>query len=171
MKRNQITKFIALIILVASLILLYQKTSFSSEEITVNQRYSAKYVRVVDGDTAIFNVNNEDCRVRFIGIDTPESVKPNTSVEKYGKEASNFTKEALENAEDIILETDSEAKLYDKHERLLAYVFIDDELLQAKLLENGLAKVKYIYGDYKYLDELYTAQDIAKTNKLNLWAN
>ena len=163
------TAIIVLVLLLGSLSLNLFKVDHTFE-LMVNQKYPAEFVRIVDGDTAVFEINGQNYKTRFIGIDTPESVKENTPVEAYANDASKFTKEALENANKIILETDSEANLYDNHERLLAYVWIDDELLQSKLLEEGLAEVKYIYGDYKYLDDLYIAQKVAKNQKLNIWS-
>ena len=51
-------------------------------------RTNATVVRVVDGDTIVADVDGRQERVRFIGIDTPESVKPRSPVECFGKEAS-----------------------------------------------------------------------------------
>lgn len=172
MRKNNLKYSAIAVLLVLLLSLTFNLFNENQDfELTVNQQYPAEYVRIVDGDTAVFKVNDVNFKTRFIGIDTPESVKENTPVEAYGKEASAFTKDALENAKEIILETDSEANLYDKHERLLAYVWIDGELLQCKLLEEGLAEVKYIYGDYRYLDKFYDAQAIAKAKHVNIWSN
>ncbi|MCE3399538.1 thermonuclease family protein, partial [Staphylococcus aureus] len=44
--------------------------------------------RVVDGDTFLAKKDGERIKVRMIGMDTPETVKPNTPVQPYGKEAS-----------------------------------------------------------------------------------
>lgn len=174
MNKKRILSIFASIILGLAIITLslsgYYLNDENPSEITVNQRYVAEYVRIVDGDTAVFNINGDKYKVRFIGIDTPESVKENTPVEPYAKEASNFTNEQLSKANEIIIETDSEANLYDNHERLLGYIFVDGEFLQELLLEEGLAEVKYIHGDYKYLDELYAAQDLAKDQHLNIWS-
>ena len=67
-------------------------------EIRRNTVYKAKIERVVDGDTAIVSFLFDDGkkyqkeRVRFLGVDTPETVHPNKPVQYYGKEASDFTK-------------------------------------------------------------------------------
>lgn len=54
--------------------------------------------RVVDGDTLVAkNDNNKELKVRLIGVDTPETVKPDTPVQAYGKEASDYTKAQLTN--------------------------------------------------------------------------
>jgi micrococcal nuclease len=76
--------------------------------------------RVVDGDTIILS-NGE--KVRLIGVDTPETVRPNTPVEYYGKEASAFTKKMVE-GKPVRLEYDWQQR--DKYGRLLAYVYLMD---------------------------------------------
>ena len=56
-----------------------------------NQQLDGAALRVVDGDTIIANLDGREERVRYIGIDTPESVKPNAEVECFGPEASKRT--------------------------------------------------------------------------------
>ena len=121
--------------------------------------------KCVDGDTAIFNYKDEAYKVRFLAVDTKELKKK----EKYSKEALDFTCNELKNAKKIVLEFDSKSDEKDKYDRYLAWIFVDDNLLQEKLVENGLAEVKYIYGDYKYVSTLKEKQEIAKTNRLNIW--
>ena len=123
----------------------------------------------VDGDTAKFNLNNEIVTVRFLAVDTPETKHPDKGVEPYGPEASNFTKEKLTNAKKIVLEYDNNSTKTDKYNRHLAWIWVDDELLQELLIESGLAKVEYVYGDYKYLEQLQEKETIAKQNKIGLW--
>lgn len=125
----------------------------------------------VDGDTAKFNYNDEVIKVRFLAIDTPETKHPKKGVENYGKEASNFTCNEITNATNIVLEFDEESDEKDKYDRYLAWVFIDEELLQTKLVENGYAKVAYLYGDYKYTSVLQEKENIAKERKLGLWSD
>lgn len=107
--------------------------------------------KCVDGDTAWFNLDNERIKTRFLAINTPESTN---KIEAYGKEASNYTCNMLTNAKKIEIEYDNNSDKFDKYDRHLVWVFVDDTLLQEKLLEEGLAEIKYIYGDYKYLDEI-----------------
>ena len=68
-----------------------------------NERIIVTYYSSVDGDTAKFELDNEIVTVRFLGIDTPETVHTQKEEQPYGKEASNYTKERLENAEKIEL--------------------------------------------------------------------
>ena len=64
----------------------------------------------MDGDTFIANQNGKEIKVRLIGVDTPETVKPNTPVQPFGKEASNYSKKTLTN-QDVYLEYDKENKI------------------------------------------------------------
>ena len=127
--------------------------------------------KCVDGDTARFILNKEEIKVRFIGIDTPESVKPNTEVEPYGKEASNYTCKKLKNAKKIVLEYEEKKDKIDRYGRYLAYVFVDDKLLEELIVKNGYANLKYINSNYKYYDELIKAEEIAKKNKKNIYSD
>src|SRR5438132_8306846 len=82
---------------------------------------TAAVERVVDGDTIIVHIGGRRERVRLIGIDTPESVKPNTPVQCFAIEASNRTKALLPPGTPVRLVADVEQR--DKYKRLLAYVY------------------------------------------------
>lgn len=124
----------------------------------------------VDGDTAKFIYKDNEITARFLAIDTPETVHPTKGVEPYGKEASEFTCNRLKSANTIILEYDNDSDKTDKYDRHLVWVFVDGELLQKKLIEKGFASVAYLYGDYKYTNELEEAEQIAEENKLGIWS-
>ena len=88
--------------------------------------------RVVDGDTIVLS-NSE--KVRLIGVDTPETVRPNTPVEYFGKEASAFTKKMVE-GKPVRLEYDWQQR--DKYGRLLAYVYlIDGTFINAEIIKQS----------------------------------
>ncbi|MEG3038339.1 MAG: thermonuclease family protein, partial [Clostridia bacterium] len=127
------------------------------------------FSRVVDGDTARLIVQGKEETVRFLAIDTPESVKPNTKVQPYGKEASEYTEKMLKNAKEIKLEYEKSAKV-DDYDRKLAWVFVDGELLQEQLVSKGYAKVAYIYGKYKYTNTLKKVEAKAKIERLGIWS-
>lgn len=132
------------------------------------EKIEVTFNRAIDGDTAVFNIPNYDepVTVRFLAINTPEST---SKVELYGKEASEFTKEKLKNSKKIVLEYDNNSTEMDKYNRRLAWIWVDDELLQELLIENGLAKVDYIYGNYKYVEQLEEKQEKAKSSKIGIW--
>lgn len=124
--------------------------------------------KCVDGDTAWFNLDNDTIKARFLAIDTPESTN---EIEPYGKEASEFTCNILKNANKIEIEYDPNSDKLDKYDRHLVWVFVDDKLLQNIIIQNGLAEVKYIYGDYLYTNTLENSLNIAKENKIGMWQN
>ena len=124
----------------------------------------------IDGDTAKFIIKNEVKTVRFLSIDAPEIAHDDVLAEPFGEEASIFTCNMLTNASTIKLEYDSKSDKEDKYGRVLAWVFVDDELLQDKLVIEGLAEVKYVYKDYKYSSHLKNVELEAKTRGIGLWA-
>ena len=130
-----------------------------------------KYVESVDGDTAKFELNGEKITVRFLGIDTPETVHPTKGEEFYGKEASNFTKEILENAKKIEIEYDSNSSKKDKYERHLTWIWVDGILLQEKLIKNGLAATYMLQYNYKYAWILQEYEEKAKEEKIGIWSD
>lgn len=143
------------------------------EELSKNDKETEKVIvkfsEGVDGDTAKFDMNGEIIKVRFLAVDTPESVHPTKEIQAYGVEASNFTKEKLKNAKTIELEFDNNSDKTDKYGRYLAWIWIDGELLQDLLIKEGLAKVAYLYADYKYTSLLQESEKIAKENKIGIW--
>ena len=142
--------------------------------VNINYIYAkevVKYSGCVDGDTIKVKIKNEEKIVRLLAIDTPESVKPNTEVEYYGKEASEYTCKQIQNAKKISLEYDDNSDKEDKYGRILAWVFVDDKLLQSVLVEYGYAKVAYLYNDYKYTDTLMEKQELASAKGIGIWNN
>jgi micrococcal nuclease len=100
------------------------------------ERAEAEVLRVVDGDTIEVLLDGTEEDVRYIGVDTPESVAPGQPVECFGEAASDFNAELVE-GEDVSLVFDAE--LRDKYGRLLAYVYVGDLLVNAELLKRGFA--------------------------------
>lgn len=138
----------------------------------VNHVYAKEMVQLskcVDGDTFRVLLDDKEYTVRMLAIDTPESVKANTEIEYYGKESSEYTCKKLTNAKKIELEYDEKSDKFDKYDRLLAWVFVDNKLLQEKLVELGYAKVAYLYDDYKYTDNLKKKQELASAKSLGIW--
>lgn len=134
--------------------------------VSAKGKFEVLFKKCVDGDTAYFTYKGEEIKTRFLAIDTPEYTK---EIEKYGKEASEFTCEKLEKAKIIELEYDENSDKTDKYDRHLVWVFVDGKLLQDELVKNGFAEVAYLYDDYKYTEDLLKSQDYAKMNKYNLW--
>ena len=123
----------------------------------------------VDGDTARLILNKKEIKVRFLAIDTPESVHPTIGEEEYGKEASEYTCNKLKKAKKISIEYDPGSDKTDKYDRHLVWIYVDGSLLQKELIKKGYAEVAYLYGDYLYTEELKKEQEKAKSNKIGIW--
>ena len=131
-------------------------------------RFEVTLDQCVDGDTAWFDIDGKRTKVRFLYIDTPESTN---QIEPYGKEASDYTKEQLANANTIELELNNDGNSEDKYGRLLAWVFVDGELLQEKLAREGLVEKFYDYGySYKYKIVIISADSYAKKIHLGIYS-
>ncbi|MFM8350911.1 MAG: thermonuclease family protein [Actinomycetales bacterium] len=129
--------------------------------------------RVVDGDTLVVTRAGQRQRVRLIGIDTPESVRPETPVECFGPEAAAFATEVLQGRE-VTLESDPSQGDLDAYDRRLAYVWYSarpgqQTLFNAQAIEAGMAR-EYTYSEpYQWRDEFIAAQDAAQSSGLGLW--
>lgn len=124
--------------------------------------------RVVDGDTLL--LDNDD-RVRLLGVDTPESVKPDTPVQPWGKEASDFTRQFIAaTGNRIRLEFDQERT--DDYGRLLAYVWVGDRMLNEELLRAGLGRalLRHPYAQERK-DRFKAAQRAAQQQQLGIWSS
>lgn len=146
------------------LILIMISTNVSAMNIN-KEKITVTLKECIDGDTAKFNYGKNELKVRFLAINTPET----KGEEKYGKEASDFTCDKLGKAKEIIIEFDPNSDLTDKYGRYLGWIFIDGSLLQKELINKGLAEVKYLYGNYKYTEELKIAEAKAKNKKIGIW--
>jgi len=139
----------------------------STETINFNPtKVRATVYRVVDGDT--IKIDGGKKRVRYIGIDTPETVHPSKPVECYGKQASNKNKKLVEGKE-ILLEKDVSET--DQYGRLLRYVWIDDILVNELLVREGYAQSSTYPPDVKYQNKFIEAQRLAMAEKKGLWGN
>jgi len=97
----------------------------------------AQVVRVVDGDTALVRLRGEVEYVRYIGVDTPETVKPGTPVQCYGPQAHDYD-QRLVAGRTVRLEFDTERR--DVYGRLLAYVYAGRRFVNAALVRGGYAR-------------------------------
>lgn len=123
----------------------------------------------VDGDTIKAKIDGEISTIRFLAIDTPETVHPKKKAEPYGKEASEYTCSKVKSAKKLEIEYDPGSNKQDKYKRTLGWIYVDDSLLQKELIEHGYAKVAYIYGDYLYTNELKHIEENVKEKKIGLW--
>lgn len=120
--------------------------------------------RVIDGDTIEIS---DGQHVRYIGIDTPETVDPRTTVQCYGKEASDKNKELVDGKR-VRLEKDISET--DKYGRLLRYVYLEDgRFVNDILVKEGYAHSSSYPPDTKYQEQFRASQQDAMNNNRGLW--
>lgn len=127
---------------------------------------SYSVLRVVDGDTLLLESGS---RVRLIGVDTPESVKPDSPVEAFGPEAAAYTEQFVEDAGgEVYLRFDRERK--DRFDRFLAYVYSGERMLNEELVREGLARAR---TEFNYSEpvkrRLRQAEAEAKAQGRGIW--
>ena len=121
--------------------------------------------RVVDGDTIYVRYEGQETKVRLIGIDTPE-VDPSIGVECFGEEASRFT-DGMLTGRTVRLEFDLE--LHDRYGRQLAYVWLNGDLFNRRLVAEGYAEATTFPPNVTYVDELTAAERAARREGVGLW--
>lgn len=176
-----------------ALFLLFALVSCATHQVDLTQQAPATLVeepgghetavvtRVVDGDTIEVEITGRSegpgaglaqigsvQKVRLIGIDTPESVRPGTPVECFGKEASAAAK-ALLGGREVVLVKDVEET--DRYDRLLRYVYIGGEMANARLVINGYATA-YTYPPNIRWSELFVQLEReAREGDRGLWSS
>jgi micrococcal nuclease len=127
-------------------------------------------VRVVDGDTVVVRIGRAVETVRLIGIDTPETVKPDAPVECHGPEASAAAAELLAVGTRVRLTRDVEPR--DDYGRLLAYVhrLADGLFVNLELAAVGAARPLSIPPNTAAGDDIAAAVRTARAGRLGLWA-
>lgn len=151
-----------------------EKTEQSlNQTLTVStiQKDEAKVLRVVDGDTIEVEYKGSLKKLRYIGIDTPETVDPRKIVECFGKEASGENRRIVEGKQ---VELEKDISETDKYGRLLRYVYIrlsDGSTLFVNdyLVRQGFAKGSTYPPDVKYQEQFLEAEREARENKRGLW--
>ena len=130
---------------------------------------AATVVKVIDGDTIDLRFGGTIERVRLIGIDTPETVKPNTPVQCYGPEASAHTKSLLPKGTAVTVERDLEPR--DTYGRLLLYVHraADQLFVNLDLAQGGFARALTIPPNTAHQADFAAAIDLARSGKVGLW--
>lgn len=143
-------------------------TTPASDSSTTDE--GVRVVRVVDGDTIIVEIDGHEERLRYIGVDAPESVQPNTPVECFGREASVENKRLVEGKR-VELERDTSNR--DRFDRLLRYVYVVEDgeriFVNEALVAGGFAHSSTFPPDVKHQDQLRDAQREARDERRGLW--
>lgn len=146
---------------------------------STNTFEEAKVLRVVDGDTIEIDRGKGKEKVRFVLVNTPETLHPKKGVEFYGKEASNFTKSQL-TGKTVYLQKDTSDT--DRYGRLLRYIWIErpssdnpsNEEIKSKcfnaiFLAGGYANLSTFPPDVKYVDLFRQIERQARDGNVGLW--
>jgi micrococcal nuclease len=127
----------------------------------------ALVLRVIDGDTIVVDLNGGQYRVRYIGIDTPETHHPTDGADNFGFEATEANRSFVPQGSRVLLQRDiSETDIYG---RLLRYVFVDDVLVNAEIVRMGLARVLFYEPDVLYEPEIKQAEAEALAAKRGIY--
>lgn len=151
-----------------------QKEKADKELSTVDDRITDQWFTIkkfVDGDTFwIEDGSTKGLKIRFIGVDTPES-RPlfGNPAEPYGKTAADYVEQRIGKNGKVRLELDVDP--LDRYGRTLAYIYLEDgTFLNQELVENGLAQVMTIAPNVKHVDSFLAAQKRAQAQKMGIWS-
>jgi micrococcal nuclease len=125
--------------------------------------------RVVDGDTIVVRLGGTDERVRYIGMDTPEDVKPGTPVQCFALAAAAANRRLVAGRE-VRLVPDAEAR--DRYGRMLAYVYREPDglFVNAELVRRGYARVLTIPPNVAHESEFRRLARHARAAGRGLWS-
>lgn len=143
------------------------RSVYITTESSTEDKILYKVIEVIDGDTIKVMFNGKEEKVRLIGVDTPETKHPTKGIQPYGLEASEYTKNRLEEKK-VRLEFDVQER--DMYGRLLAYVWLDNEMFNATLVKEGYAQVSTFPPNVKYVDIFVRLQKEAREAGKGLWA-
>jgi micrococcal nuclease len=121
---------------------------------------------VVDGDTIDVLIDGQEFRVRYTGIDTPETVDPRRPVECFGREADGRNRELVE-GKTVGLERDVSET--DRFGRLLRYVWVNGEMVNARLVEEGYATASAFPPDVRHSELFAALESQARADERGLW--
>lgn len=128
---------------------------------------TVRVTQVFDGDTIEVNFSGTTEKVRLIGVDTPETHHPNKAVQCYGQAAYDNLKNLLNN-QIVRLEADPTNSNRDRYDRLLRYVYLDDELINQKIIREGFG-FAYVAFPFEKINDFTAAQDQARQENIGLW--
>lgn len=142
-------------------------SSGAATSTTSSGRQQATVSRVVDGDTIEVKLDGKAYKLRYIGVDTPETVDPNRPVGCFGPEASKRNKELILGK---TVELEKDVSETDAFGRLLRYVWLDGEMVNARLVRDGYAQVSTYPPDVKYQQLFLQLQREAREAGAGLWS-
>ena len=144
-----------------------KKLSSADEQALTSTGYTVS--SVLDGDTLRIKYQGKTQSVRLLGVDAPESTKTRYKyLECFGSEAKNYLK-SLVDKKKITFQFDPSQDQKDLYDRLLAYVYLDENLINQTMIENGYAKEYTYKTPYTYQSQFQQAEQSAQEQMLGLW--
>lgn len=137
-----------------------KKTNLPKVEI---KKEKVKVSRVIDGDTIELS---DKRKVRYIGVNSPEATDTRANVKCLAQKAKEANQKLVEGKE---IELEKDLSETDKYGRLLRYVWIDNEMVNKELVEEGWAEIDTYPPDLKYQEMFLNLEKEAKVNKLGIW--
>ena len=119
-------------------------------------------IQVVDGDTLAIEWKGLVVKLRYFGVNTPEYKQP------FAKEAKQFNTHLVRGKEVEVVQAKEKQDGYDGYGRLLAYVSVNDSLINARLLEEGLAYL-FTFGPFAHYEEWLALQQRAQAQRKGMW--
>lgn len=166
-RHGLVTVLVALLVLLVSTHGGLSQLSSTAEQ---NQPGLYGVSHFVDGDTIAVDMNGHQEKVRFIGVDTPETHKPNTPVQCYGPAAAAFTKNLIGHHQ-VRLVSDSLSTDRDRYDRLLRYVYLPDGTdVNERLVREGYA-FYYPYFPFTKSEQFKADEQAAMAKHRGLWGN
>jgi micrococcal nuclease len=127
---------------------------------------TARVLRAVDGDTIEVQLDGRRENVRYIGVDTPETVKPDTPVQCFGPRAHAFDSRLVAGRRVRLVFGVERRDIYG---RLLAYVYLGHRFVNAALVRRGLARTLTIPPNDRYAALFERLQQRAARAGRGLW--
>jgi micrococcal nuclease len=130
---------------------------------------TGRVTKVIDGDTIRVRLGSKTETVRLIGVNTPETKAPNTTVECFGPEASARTSDLL--GDDTVVRLERDQATRDRYGRLLAYVYrVSDGLfVNLSLVADGYGRAMPFDDTPTFHSQFAEAELTARTARLGLW--
>ena len=171
--RRRRTKLTWLTFLIAVIAVVISQSGWLKDTArTVQQSDPGLYTinHYIDGDTIAVNMNGTVETVRFIGVDTPETHKPNTPVQCFGPQAAAHTQDVISKFGKVRLQADPLDTNRDRYGRLLRYIYLPDgTLLDEQIIQQGYG-FAYLSFPFSKKDQFAADQQAAQAAKLGLWA-
>lgn len=168
---RQLNKIVK-VLLISLLLLVGQRMGWFENNKSNNSALSPGYYQVIqifDGDTISVNMNGKEEKVRFIGVDTPETHDPRKSVECFGQAANKFTSD-LVGQNSVRLESDPLSTNRDRYDRLLRYVYLPDgRLVNLEIINAGFG-FAYTHYPFTKMDDFREAERQAREANRGLWS-